>query len=482
MRSRARRAWQVARGRLEDGRERSDEALLAESEAAEAQEAVEGGAGQAQPSAGGPLVDPSVGSVSGTPLPAGYVPAEAAVPRGVRVAAAWAWRMIVIAAAVYGIFYLLTYVGNVVVPAIIALLLTAMLQPGANWLHRHGVPRSLASLIMLITGIVVVAGVLTGVITSFINGFSQLSENVAAGLQQIQSWLHNGPLHISDKQITGALATAQGWLSDNKGVLTTGALSTATTVGEVLVDIFLILFTTFFLVRDGRGIWNFILQLALPRHARLAVDDAGSASWKTLVAYVRATVLVAFIDAVFIGIGIVAVQVPFSLAIPLAALVFLGAFIPIVGATVSGVVAVLVTLVTQGFLAAIVVMIVVLGVQQIEGHLLQPLIMGRAVAIHPLGVILGITGGIAIAGIFGGLIAVPSIAVANTAIRHLVARHRHGLDPEVAALPALPPPQSTGAAEPSPPRVADAEPSETRADPDTGPPTPPAGSDQSRPD
>ncbi len=443
MRSRARRAWQVARGRLEDGRERSDEALLAEARAAETQEASVEGVDLARATPGGPVaVDPSLESVSGPPQPAGPAPAEASVPDGVRIAAAWSWRMIVIAAAVYGIFYALTYVGNVVVPAIIALLLTAMLQPGANWLHRHGVPRSLASLIMLVTGIVVVAGVLAGVITSFINGFSELSENVAAGLQQIQSWLHNGPFHVSDKQITGALDTAQGWISDNKGVLTTGALSTATTVGEVLVDLFLILFTTFFLVRDGRGIWNFILQVALPRRARLAVDDAGSASWKTLVAYVRATVLVAFIDAVFIGIGIVAVQVPLGLAIPLAALVFLGAFIPIVGATVSGVVAILVTLVTQGFLAAIVVMIVVLGVQQIEGHLLQPLIMGRAVAVHPLGVILGITGGIAIAGIFGGLIAVPSIAVANTAIRRLVARHRHGLDPRPAELPALPPPQS----------------------------------------
>jgi predicted PurR-regulated permease PerM len=418
MRGRAQRAWQAARGRIEEGRERSDDALLATAEAP-------------APPHGEPA----------EPAPERPRPAEESVPRGVRVAAAWSWRMIIIAAAVIGGFYLLTYVSNVVIPAIIALLLTAMLQPGASWLARHGVPRSLAALIMVVLGIVVVAGVLTGVVTAFVNGFSDLSENVAKGINTIQNWLHSGPLHVSDKQINEGLKTAQDWVSQHKDVLTSGALSTATTLGEVLVDLFLILFTTFFLVRDGRGIWNFLLQLVLPRAARASVDDAGSASWRTLVADVRATVLVAFIDAVCIGIGIVAVGVPYSLAIPLAALVFLGAFIPIVGATVSGAVAVLVTLVTQGLIAAIIVLAVVLGVQQIEGHLLQPLIMGRAVAIHPLGVILGITGGIAIAGIIGGLIAVPFIAVMNTAIRRLVARQRHIGDP-VPEPPTLPPPQS----------------------------------------
>jgi predicted PurR-regulated permease PerM len=155
---------------------------------------------------------------------------------------------------------------------------------------------------------------------------------------------------------------------------------------------------------------------------------------------VRATVLVAFIDALGVGIALVILKIPFPF--PLAALVFLGAFIPIVGATVSGVVAVLVTLVTNGLIAAIIVLAVVLGVQQLEGHILQPLIMGRAVAVHPLGVILGITAGIAIGGIFGGLIAVPFIAVMNTAIRHLVARQRHRADPPTEEAEAgLPSPQ-----------------------------------------
>ncbi|MGA8113575.1 MAG: AI-2E family transporter [Actinocatenispora sp.] len=432
-RRRASRAWQIARGRLEDD-QRPGVWVVPKEPAPPSGET--SGEKRDEPAPGAPAASSTAGADT----------AERSVPRPVRVAAAWSWRMVAIGAAVVAVFYGLSFVSNVVIPAIIALLLSAMLQPGAHWLHRHGVPRSLAALIMLITGIVVVAGVLTGVITSFVNGYSDLAENVVAGLRQIQEWLHNGPLHFSDKQINNALTTAQDWVSDHQSDLTSGAVSTATTLGEVAVDLFLILFTTFFLVRDGRVIWNFLLQLFLPRAARPAVNDAGTASWRTLVAYVRATVLVAFIDAVCIGIGIVAVGVDYSLAIPLAALVFLGAFIPIVGATVSGVVAVLVTLVTQGLLGAIVVLVVVLGVQQIEGHLLQPLIMGRAVQIHPLGVILGITSGIAIAGIFGGLIAVPLIAVLNIGVRRLVAWQRHNgdvrSDADSGDDAALPPPQS----------------------------------------
>ena len=440
VRGRARRAWKAARGRIEEGRQGSDEALLSTT------------ADQhpAPGSHGAPLNDAGVPAPEAAKASLDLVPAEASVPRGVRIAAGWSWRLMIIAVAVIGLFYLLLKISNVMVPVIIAFLLSALLQPGASWLRRHGVPRSLAAAIMLVTGIVVVAGVLAGVITAFVQGFDQLSESVIEGIKAIRHWLSTGPLHISTEQLNSGLAQVQDWLSKNSGTLTQGVLSTAATVVESLADLFVILFTTFFLVRDGRGIWNFLLQLLLPRNARLVVDDAGTASWTTLVAYVRATVLVAFIDALGIGIGIKAVGVPWSLAVPLAALVFLGAFIPIVGATVSGAIAVLVTLVTKNLIAAIIVLAVVLAVQQIEGHLLQPLIMGRAVAIHPLGVILSIATGIAIFGIFGGLIAVPFIAVANTAIRRLVARQRN-VDRGPVEAAQLPPPQTPNdAAEPEP--------------------------------
>lgn len=441
-RSQARRAWEAARGRLEHSRKRSDEELLRPATRTVPESPEGGTATESGSTMGGEVRGAAVAPIG-----------ELSVPRGVRVAAAWSWRLIIITAAVIGVFYLLLQVGGVMVPVIVALLLTALLQPGSSWLRRHGVPRSLAALIMLVAGIAVVAGVLTGVITSFVNGFSDLRDNVAASIGTIQDWLQKGPLHVSDKQINAALKAGENWLTDNKGQVTTGALSVSTTVGETLVDLFVILFTTFFLVRDGRRIWQFLVNLLLPRDARSAVDDAGVASWRTLVAYVRATVLVAFIDAVCIGVGILAVGVPYSLAVPLAALIFLSAFVPIVGATVSGTVAVLITLVTQGLVAAIIVLAVVLGVQQIEGHLLQPLIMGRAVAIHPLGVILGIATGIAVFGIFGGLIAVPTIAVANTAIRALVLRRRvrDGAPEDLSTLArAEPPPSQTDAPEAQP--------------------------------
>ena len=204
-----------------------------------------------------------------------------------------------------------------------------------------------------------------------------------------------------------------------RDTLASGALSTAGTVVEVLASGFLVLFATFFFLRDGGRIWRFLVGL-LPTAARAPIARAGQQSWLTLVAYVKATVLVAFIDAVGIGLALLILRVPFAL--PLAALVFLSSFVPIVGATVSGAVAVLVALVTRGPLVALVVLIAVVLVQQLEGHVLQPLIMGRAVAIHPLAVIVAIATGVVLAGIIGALVAVPVVAVLNTGIRHLIYR------------------------------------------------------------
>jgi predicted PurR-regulated permease PerM len=182
-----------------------------------------------------------------------------------------------------------------------------------------------------------------------------------------------------------------------------------------------VLFSLFFFLRDGRRISRFLIGL-LPEGARAPLFGAADVSWTTLVSYVRATVLVAFIDALGIGLALAILRVQF--AFPLAALVFLGAFIPIVGATVSGAVAVLVALVDRGLVVALILLAAVIAVQQLEGHVLQPLIMGRAVAIHPLAVIVAIAAGIVLAGIIGALVAVPIVAVLNTGIRHLADRPR----------------------------------------------------------
>jgi predicted PurR-regulated permease PerM len=232
-----------------------------------------------------------------------------------------------------------------------------------------------------------------------------------------------GPLGLSQKQIDSYIDSATKALSDNRSTITSGALSTASTVGHVLAGFFIVLFVTFFFLRDGAQLWAFLTRF-VPRSARLPVWRAGNEAWETLNSYVKATVFVAFVDALGIGVGAAILGVP--LALPLGALVFLSSFIPVVGATLSGIVAVLVALVADGPVTALIMLAIVIGVQQLEGHVLQPFVMGRAVALHPLAVILVLTAGIVIAGIVGGLIAVPILAVLNTAVRSL-AQSRRGL-------------------------------------------------------
>ncbi|MEV4627757.1 AI-2E family transporter [Micromonospora sp. NPDC049523] len=352
---------------------------------------------------------------------------DADVPRALRIAGAWSWRLLAIGLVTYALLRVIGTIRIVIIPLIIALLLSALLAPAVGWLLRARFPRSLATALVLVGGLAAVVGTLTRVVTEFIGGVPELSENASEGIRQIQNWLRTGPLHLSDNQLNSYIDEAQKWIDENTQALTSGALSTATTLFELLTGALLVLFATFFFLRDGGRIWRFVVRL-LPVNARWRIDDAGRASWATLVAYVRATVLVAFIDAVGIGIFLVIFDVPF--AFPLAALVFLGAFIPIVGATLSGAVAVLVALVDSGPVTAAIILGVVIGVQQIEGHILQPLIMGRAVAIHPLAVIVGIAAGVVLAGIVGALIAVPLIAVLNTAVRRLAHRRPPEVPPD----------------------------------------------------
>ncbi|BCB85523.1 AI-2E family transporter [Phytohabitans suffuscus] len=358
------------------------------------------------------------------------------VPRGLRIAAAWSWRLLVLGILGWALLQVIAVVHIVLIPLVIALLLSALLAPAVRWLLRLGLPRSLATAVVLIGGLAAVAGTLTLVITEFIDGLPQLTESATQGIRQIQDWLQTGPLHLSDKQIDSYVDTAEKWLDDNTESLTSAGVSTATTLFEVLTGMFLVLFSTFFFLRDGGRIWRFIVRL-LPLRTRWQVDDAGRAGWLTLVAYVRATVLVAFIDAVGVGIAVWILGVPFPL--PLAALVFLGAFIPIVGATLSGAVAVLIALVDRGWVSALILLGAVIAVQQLEGHVLQPLIMGRAVAIHPLAVIVAIAAGVVLAGIVGALVSVPLVAVLNTAARRLSNPRRPEVPPEAVVVSATPP-------------------------------------------
>lgn len=352
------------------------------------------------------------------------------VPRGVKVAAGWSWRALVIAAAVVGVLYLANMLALVVIPLLVSLLLAAMLQPLVALLVKVHVPRSIAAAIVLIGGIAAVSGVLTLVITQFIDNVDNLVESVQQGLTKIQQWARYGPLHLEQDQINRFFDDFQkvitDWLSDNQEILAGTAVDSLGIAFNILAGIFLVFFTTFFFMRDGRRIWTFLVRM-LPDRAHEPMAHAGYASWRTLVSFVRATILVAFIDAVGIGAWLLFLEI--DLAIPLAALVFLGAFIPIIGATVSGAVAVLVALVADDWVTALLVLAGVVVIQQVEGHLLQPLLMGRAVSVHPLAVVLAVAAGVVLGGPIGALIAVPVVAVLNTGIKALRA-HAQQAEPD----------------------------------------------------
>ncbi|WP_249523541.1 AI-2E family transporter [Modestobacter marinus] len=341
------------------------------------------------------------------------------MPYGLRVAAAWSWRAVAVVVALYLLLRAAGYVAVVIVPVIVALLLAALLQPGAAMLRRSGWPTSLAALTMLVVGVGVVAGIVTLVVEEFAAGYADLVSQVDEGLTQIQDFATR-TFPVTDGQITDALENASQTIADNRDVLTSGALTTAATVGEVLTGALLTLFVLFFFLMDGRQIWLWVVGLA-PVDSQGYLDEAARRSWRTLISYVRATVGVAAFDAVFIGIGLVFLGTP--LVVPLAALVFLGAFIPIIGSFLAGTVSVLVTLVAVGPVRALIALGIIVLIMQLESHVLQPLLLGRAVSVHPLAGVQGIAAGLLIGGVFGALIAVPVIACGNVAGTYLSRRN-----------------------------------------------------------
>ncbi|TQM13863.1 AI-2E family transporter [Pseudonocardia kunmingensis] len=338
------------------------------------------------------------------------------VPRALRISAALGWRLLVVAAALYVIGAVVAYLAAIVVPVAIALLLVALLSPAVGWLARHHVPRGLATALVMVGGLAGLGGVLTFVIITFVRGLPELGNQLSTSVDAVVTWLTTGPLQLSELQLRSIQDEVLATLSANQSSITAGALTTAATIGEVATELLLVVFVLIFFLHGGQGIWQFVLGAA-PADVRTRVDVAGRRGLAALVSYIRATAIVAVVDAVAIGIGLAVLRVP--LAVSLAALVFLGAFVPIIGAVVAGGVAVLVALVAQGPVSALIVLAIIVGIMQLEGHVLQPLLLGRAVKLHPLAVILAIAAGLLAAGIAGALLAVPLLAVLNSGIRSL---------------------------------------------------------------
>jgi putative heme transporter len=349
------------------------------------------------------------------PTGSGY---DDAVPPFIHKAAAWAWRLLVIVALAVALLWVVRRLEVIVVPVALALMVTALMIPAVDFLDRRGAPRGGAVALVLLTGIAIVGGMLTFVVSQFVTGLPGLVEQVTHSIESARTWLIEGPAHLSKDQITNAGNSAIEALRNNQEKLTSGALSTAATVTEIVTGALLTLFTLIFFLHGGRNIWQFVTKI-FPANVQERVRDAGRAGFGSLIGYVRATFLVALVDAAGIGTGLAIMSVP--LALPLASLVFLGAFIPLVGAVIAGFLAVVVALIAKGFVYALITLALIIAVQQLEGHVLQPLVMGRAVSVHPLAVVLAIAAGSVLAGIVGALLAVPTVAFLNSAIRVLTA-------------------------------------------------------------
>ncbi|MGW8378775.1 AI-2E family transporter [Streptomyces sp. ODS28] len=358
------------------------------------------------------------------PAPPDYAPAvgadrpppPAVVPWGMRVAAEVGWRLLVLAGVIWVLIQVVSTISLLVVSFSAGLLITALLQPTVARLKRLGVSRGLATAITFITGFVIMGLVGWFVVWQVTENLPALTDQVQDGIKELKHWAVSGPFHVSEGQINNIATTVSDWIGNNSNEVTSAGLEGVTVLFEFLSGALLSMFVTLFLLYDGRRIWNWTLHF-VPAAAREGVKGAGPRAWITLTGYVRGTVIVAMIDAIFIGIGIYFLDVP--MAVPLAVFIFLFAFIPIVGAVLSGALAVLVALVTNGVFTALLVLAVVLAVQQIESHILQPFILGRLVRVHPLAVVLAVTGGSLIAGIPGAVVSVPLVAVLNTVVGYL---------------------------------------------------------------
>lgn len=336
--------------------------------------------------------------------------ADNAVPLSLRVAAGYAWRLLLIAAAAGVIIWVVIQLKLLVIPMLIGILITALLWPAFEGMLRARVPRWLAIVISLIGTIAIVTGLMWLVAWQISLQWEDVkSRSVEAG-NAFVDYLVNGPLHLTQADLQGYVTQAWELVQEQAQLLWSGALAIGTTFGHVGVGALLTLFVLICLLADGSGIWTWTTKL-FPRAARPAIDGAARTGWRTVVNYAKTQLLVATIDAIGIGLGAFLLGVP--LAIPVAVLVFLGAFIPIVGAVVTGALAVFLALVYNDPWNAFWMLVVVIGVQQIEGHILQPILMGSAVKVHPLAVVLVVAGGSMIAGIPGALFAVPLAAFVN---------------------------------------------------------------------
>jgi predicted PurR-regulated permease PerM len=346
---------------------------------------------------------------------------EPQVPGWLQQAAGWAWRLLILGILLYAAFRVASILRLVILPCVGALLLTALLQPLTRRLRLRGMPALAATWCTLLAALVVLAGVATLAVTQTSANYPTLVNDVSDTTNDLQRWLAGPPFHLGRAglaRLSGRLVT---FLKDHQSEVAGTVVSGGKIFAELLAGVFLMMFVTFFLLKDGERIWAWLTSF-LGSDARARARGAGMAAWEALTYYVRGTIAVAAIHAVVIGITLWVMGVP--LLAPLVILVFLAAFVPLVGILVAGTIAVAVTLGTRGWVAALVLVAVFILENQLESHLLQPLVVGRMVRLHPLAIILVLAVGGVVAGIAGAVVAVPTAAALFRATPYLLGRRR----------------------------------------------------------
>lgn len=354
---------------------------------------------------------------AGDPVPIGESP-EVRLPALLVAAAAWSWRLVVVSGSILLLFRFLSDLTLLVVPFLTAMMFTALLRPAVVRLRHGGVPAAFATTLVIVGSLLVLGGAGTYVVQRAMNEYSALVDQVSVAVTSASGVLERSPLHIRLQSANGQDVTDRllQLLRSHQSDVATGVLAASRTLTEVLTAALLTLFLTIFLVHDGDTVWTWLTRL-LPRSAQPVVHEAGVRGWRTLSHYIVGTVVIATFHAVVVAVTLAILRVP--LVAPLTVLVFLGSFIPVIGATLFGALALLVTLVSAGPVPAIALLIVLIVDNQVEAHVLQPLVVGRYVRLHPVAVAVVLTGGALLAGLVGAVFAVPLVSMVVAGARYL---------------------------------------------------------------
>jgi putative heme transporter len=353
------------------------------------------------------------------------------VPRPLQIAAAWSWRLLLVGGAIVGLVLAAAQLRLVVLPVMLAIVLAALLSPVVRLVGRSGMPHGLAVGLTIIASLVVLGGLVTLMAPRAIDEFAELDVSVQDGIETVQGWLVDGPLGLSERQIESTTERAIDEVRSNAGVISQGAVTGAFLLVEVLAGLSLALVILFFFLKDGTRIWAWIVGL-FHRERQDDVREMGDRAWTTLGGYLRGVTMVATFDAVFIGLALILLGVP--LVLPLVMLTFFGAYLPVVGAVLAGLAAVMVALVSEGVVTALLVLAAVVFVQQVESNFFQPVVVGRSVHLHPVVILLALTAGGVLGGLIGALLATPLVAVLNSMLVYL--REKTEVERVVGATPA----------------------------------------------